>query len=100
MKVDRGLLLKPVEISSQTSSSLTIRQTTPVLIGQPTEIPDSVERPMSEIAGNTEIEMETPPPITKKVVKPRIRQTTNTQVDLFNDFFTSTTPIKQSPRKY
>lgn len=68
LRVDRSLLLKPV---TQTPISPTARQSTPdsstTVVLPLTEIPDSVERPSTQAARENEIEIETPPPVTKKV---------------------------------
>ena len=67
LRVDRSLLLRPVEPAMQSTQNP--RQSTPesssTLIAPPTEIPDSVERPPTQ---RNDIELETPPPIKKKVI--------------------------------
>jgi hypothetical protein len=67
LHMDRSMLIKPVEPTTQ--SMQTPRRSAPessaTLIAPPTEIPDSVERPPTQ---RDEMEIETPPPIKKKVV--------------------------------
>ena len=67
LHMDRSLLVRSVEDTSQSAQAA--RQSTPesssTLISPPTEIPDSVERYASQ---RNEIDIETPPPIKKKVI--------------------------------
>ena len=66
VRVDRSLLLRPVEATTQSRQAA--RQSTPesssTLIAPVTEIPDSCERPATQ---RNEMEIETPTPIKKKV---------------------------------
>lgn len=71
LRVDRSLLLRPVE-ASQRSNTSTARHTTPdssnTMVAPPIEIPDSVERPSTHSILGDEMDTDIPPPITKKVL--------------------------------
>src|ERR1700738_1891203 len=110
--------MKPVDVTTPSTPTVSRHsQSSPAtLVDEPARIviPDSVERPNpsrhetqvvdSSAQAVDSMDIDSPPPVTKKV-KPRPRPAANTQIDdLFDDFFTKAVPktsaqIKRSPRK-